>query len=523
MFHQWRPFAVRKRGNMVYLDGNSLTLEEVIRVACEGETVVLSPEGKEQILASRKIVDGILEEEKPVYGVSTGFGDFSKVFIKKEERSKLQRNLILSHATGVGTPLDQEVVRAAMVLRANSLAKGYSGIRLATVNLLLELLNQKITPVIPCKGSVGASGDLAPLSHMVLVMLGEGEAFVDGKRIPGKEALAAKGLSPVVLSGKEGLALINGTQIMTAVGCIAWKEAVNLMKAADIAAALSLEGLKGTRAAFDRRISLVRPYPGQLATTENILKLTEDSAIIASHKHCHKVQDAYSLRCVPQVHGASKEALAQATRTLNIEINAVTDNPLIMPDTGEAISGGNFHGQPIALVMDYLKLAIAEIGNISERRTNRLLDMHLSDLPAFLTAFPGVDSGLMITQYVAASLVSENKVLVHPASADSIPTSANQEDHVSMGTIAARQVREILDNVVNVLAIEIMAAAQGIDFLKPLLPGKGTVAAHKAVRAILPHLEKDRFLSPEIKAIHDFIVSGQLVEIVEAETGSLKV
>ncbi|MBQ1915040.1 MAG: aromatic amino acid lyase, partial [Selenomonadaceae bacterium] len=349
------------------------------------------------------------------------------------------------------------------------------------------------------------------------------EAFVDGKRIPGKEALAVKGLSPVVLSGKEGLALINGTQIMTAVGCIAWKEAVNLMKAADIAAALSLEGLKGTRAAFDRRISLVRPYPGQLATTENILKLTEDSAIIASHKHCHKVQDAYSLRCVPQVHGASKEALAQATRTLNIEINAVTDNPLIMPDTGEAISGGNFHGQPIALVMDYLKLAIAEIGNISERRTNRLLDMHLSNLPAFLTAFPGVDSGLMITQYVAASLVSENKVLVHPASADSIPTSANQEDHVSMGTIAARQVREILDNVVNVLAIEIMAAAQGIDFLKPLLPGKGTVAAHKAVRAILPHLEKDRFLSPEIKAIHDFIVSGQLVEIVEAETGSLKV
>ncbi|MCR5757470.1 MAG: histidine ammonia-lyase [Selenomonas sp.] len=508
---------------MIHLDGKSLTLEEVIRVACKGEESCLSPVGEEQIKASRKIVDRILEEEQPVYGVSTGFGDFSKVFIPKEERAKLQRNLILSHATGVGQHLSFEVVRAAMLLRVNSLAKGYSGIRLETVQLLLDLLNHKITPAIPCKGSVGASGDLAPLSHMVLVMLGEGEAYVDGKLLPGKEALACKGLSPIVLSGKEGLALINGTQIMTAVGCIVWQEAVNLMKAADIAAALSLEGLKGTRAAFDPRISQVRPYPGQIATTENMRKLTEDSAIIASHIHCQKVQDAYSLRCVPQVHGASKEALAQATRTLNIEINAVTDNPLIMPDTGEAISGGNFHGQPIALVMDYLKLAIAELGNISERRTNRLLDMHLSDLPPFLTAFPGVDSGLMITQYVAASLVSENKVLVHPASADSIPTSANQEDHVSMGTIAARQAREILDNVLHILAIEIMAAVQGIDFLAPLTPGTGTTAAHRGVRSILPHLEKDRFLSPEIKKLHDYIASGELVAGVEKVCGPLQI
>ena len=339
----------------------------------------------------------------------------------------------------------------------------------------------------------------------------------------GAEALAARGLEPIVLSGKEGLALINGTQIMTAVGCMVWDRAVNLMKAADIAAALSLEALKGTRSAFDRRITEVRPYPGQMATTENVLALTEDSAIIASHKNCSKVQDAYSLRCVPQVHGASKEALAQATRTLSVEINAVTDNPIIMPDTGEAISGGNFHGQPIALVMDYLKLGIAELGNISERRTNRLLDMHLSDLPAFLTAFPGVDSGLMITQYVAAALVSENKVLVHPASADSIPTSANQEDHVSMGTIAARQAGEILDNVTNVLAIELMAAAQGVDFLAPLTAGKGTAAVHACIRGIIPHLDKDRFLSPEIHRMHDLIEDGRLVAAAEEVTGPLSV
>ena len=508
---------------MVILDGKSLTLPEVIRVAVDGEAAALSEAGKEQIKRSRKIVDKILEEERPVYGVSTGFGDFSTVFIKKEERSKLQKNLIMSHATGVGPHLAPEVVRAAMLLRANSLAKGYSGIRLETVEMLLTFLAKGITPAIPCKGSVGASGDLAPLSHMVLVMLGEGEAYVDGELVSGKEALDRAGLEPIVLSGKEGLALINGTQIMTAVGCIVWHKAVNMMKAADVVAALSLEALKGTRAAFDRRISEVRPYPGQLATTDNVLALTSDSAIIASHLHCKKVQDAYSLRCVPQVHGASKEALLQAARTLTTEINAVTDNPIIMPETGEAISGGNFHGQPIALVMDYLKLAIAELGNISERRTNRLLDMHLSDLPAFLTAFPGVDSGLMITQYVAASLVSENKVLTHPASADSIPTSANQEDHVSMGTIAARQADEILDNVVNVLAIEAMAAAQGIDFLAPLLPGKGTGAVHKAIRDILPHLDKDRFLSPEIRKLHDFIASGKLVAAAEEAVGALHI
>lgn len=508
---------------MILLDGNSLTLEDVIKVARNYEEVGLSEEGQEKIIVSRKIVDKILEEEKPVYGISTGFGNFSTIFISKDEREKLQRNLILSHSTGVGAHLSEDVVRAAMVLRANSLAKGYSGIRLSTVEMLLDMLNHKICPAIPSKGSVGASGDLAPLSHMVLVMLGEGEAYVNGQLITGAEALKACNLEPIVLSGKEGLALINGTQIMTAVGTVAWHDAVNLMKAADLAAALSVEALRGTKAAFDPRISLVRGHLGQIATGENMLKLIEHSAIIASHVHCAKVQDAYSLRCVPQVHGASKDALRRAEETLTVEINAATDNPLIMPDTGEAISGGNFHGQPIALVMDYLKLAIAELGNISERRTNRLLDAHLSELPAFLTAFPGVDSGLMITQYVAAALVSENKVLVHPASADSIPTSANQEDHVSMGTIAARQAREILDNVCHIVAIEMLAAVQGIDFLAPLLPGDGTRKAHEVIRSVVPHLEEDRVPAPDINSIHSLISSGRLIEEVEGVVGRLKI
>lgn len=508
---------------MIVLDGYSLTLEDVIKVARNYEEVMLSDQGREQILASRRIVDKILDEEKPVYGISTGFGDFSTISISKDERAKLQRNLILSHATGVGEHLPEDVVRSAMMLRANSLAKGYSGIRLSTVEMLLNMLNKHVCPAIPAKGSVGASGDLAPLSHMVLVMLGEGYAYVNGQLMDGAQALKTAGLEPIVLSGKEGLALINGTQIMTAIGTVAWHDAVNLMKAADIAAALSVEALKGTRAAFDPRISRVRPHTGQIATTENMLNLTADSAIIASHISCKKVQDAYSLRCVPQVHGASKDALRRVEETLTVEINAATDNPLIMPETGEAISGGNFHGQPIALVMDYLKLALAELGNISERRTNRLLDVHLSELPAFLTAYPGVDSGLMITQYVAAALVSENKVLVHPASADSIPTSANQEDHVSMGTIAARQSREILDNVCNVLAIEMLAAAQGIDFLAPLTPGNGTQKAHQIIRSIVPHLDEDRVPAPDIKNLHDLICSGTLVKEVESVIGMLKI
>ena len=508
---------------MVLLDGYSLTVADVIKVARNFAEVGLSDSGRKQIIASREIVEKILASETPVYGISTGFGDFSRIFISKEKREKLQRNLILSHATGVGEYLPEDVVRAAMLLRANSLAKGYSGIRLSTVEMLLAMINNRVYPAIPSQGSVGASGDLAPLSHLVLVMLGEGEAFVDGQLVSGADALTRSGLTPITLGGKEGLALINGTQIMTAVGCIVWHDAVNLFKAADVAAGLCVEALRGTRSAFDSRISQVRPHGGQVATTNNLLRLTAESQIIDSHVHCTKVQDAYSLRCVPQVHGASKDALRRVEETLLIEINAATDNPLIMPETGEAISGGNFHGQPVALVMDYLKLAIAEIGNISERRTNRLLDSHLSELPPFLTAYPGEDSGLMIIQYTAASLVSENKVLVHPASADSIPTSANQEDHVSMGTIAARQAGEILKNVQYIVAIECLAAAQGIDFLAPLTAGKGTGAAHHAIRQAVPHLEEDRMLAPDIRTIRAMIADGAIVAKVEEVIGELKI
>lgn len=508
---------------MIILDGNSLTLEEVIRVARNYEEVSLSDSGRDQIIRSRAIVDKILEEEEPVYGISTGFGDFCRIFISKEKREKLQRNLILSHAAGVGDNLPEDVTRAAILLRANSLAKGYSGIKLSTVEMLLKLLNRRVYPAIPAKGSVGASGDLVPLSHMVLVMLGEGEAYVNGKLMSGAEALAMIGLEPIALGGKEGLALINGTQIMTAVGCIVWHDAVNLLKVADVAAALSIEALHGTRAAFDKRISQIRPHLGQVATSDNMWRLTEDSPIINSHANCTRVQDAYSLRCVPQVHGASKDALRRVEETLLIEINAATDNPLIMPDTGEAISGGNFHGQPVALVMDYLKLALAEIGNISERRINRLLDAHLSELPAFLTAYPGENSGLMITQYTAAALVSENKVLVHPASADSIPTSANQEDHVSMGTIAARQAGEILENVCYVLAIECLVATQGIDFLAPLTPGVGTSAANQAIRQVVSHLDEDRIPAPDIQSIYRLIRERTLVRVVEEAIGPLRI
>lgn len=506
---------------MIELDGYTLTMDEVIRVARGYEEVGLDDSGIQQIIASRAIVEKVLEEETPVYGISTGFGDFSRVFISKDEREKIQKNLILSHATGVGDCFAEDVVRAAMLLRANSLCKGYSGIKLSTVEMLLAMLNKKVYPAVPSKGSVGASGDLAPLSHMVLVMLGEGEAFVEGEKVPGAQALKTVGLTPVALGGKEGLALINGTQMMTAVGCIAWHEAKALMKLADLSAALSLEALRGTRAAFDPRISAVRPHLGQIATAKNLLQLTENSQIISSHANCAKVQDAYSLRCVPQVHGASKDALRRVEETLLVEINAATDNPLIMPEDGEIISGGNFHGQPVALVMDYLKLALSEVGNISERRINRLLDSHLSDLPPFLTAYPGVDSGLMITQYTAAALASENKVLVHPASADSIPTSANQEDHVSMGTIAARQAREILENVRYILAIECLAAVQGIDFLKPLTPGAGTRVASSVIRQVVPHLDEDRVPAPDIQAIFKLMKEGSLLESVEAAVGTL--
>jgi len=507
----------------VIIDGDNLRIEDIIRVSRNGETVALSQEAVNRINHSRAWIDNILESKRPVYGISTGFGDFSKIYISADKRELLQRNLILSHATGVGDFLPEDAVRAAMLLRVNSLSKGYSGIRLETVEKLVEFLNRGICPAVPCKGSVGASGDLAPLSHIALVLLGEGEVIKDGQPRKSAEVLAAAGISPISLASKEGLALINGTQIMTAIAALVCYDADKLMKVSDIAAALSLEALQGTLSAFDERIALARPHAGQVNTARNINRIAADSEIIRSHKDCDKVQDAYSLRCVSQVHGASKDALRRAVDTINIEMNSATDNPLIMPETGEIISGGNFHGQPVALVMDYLKIALSEIGNISERRINRMMDSHLSGLPAFLTAFPGLDSGLMITQYTAASLASENKVLAHPASVDSIPTSAEQEDHVSMGTIAARQAVEIMENVREILAIELLAAAQGLDFLKPLTPGAGTAAAYNCLRRYVQHLDEDRVPADDIKTIYNKIKDNEILDEVERIIGVIEV
>jgi histidine ammonia-lyase len=506
---------------MMVIGDNPLRLDDVVRVAREHERVALSKNAAERIAGSRQWVDKLAESEEPIYGITTGFGELSKILIPPNDRKTLQRNLILSHCTGVGEYLPEDVVRAAVLLRVNSLAMGYSGIRVLTVEKLIELLNKDIYPAVPCKGSVGASGDLVPLAHMAAVLFGEGLVIKAGKAIPSGSVLKEADFEPIHLVEKEGLALINGTQIMTAVAALVCYDAVRLMKTADIASALSLEALQGTRTAFDPRVSAIRAHKGQESTARNMLALTEDSEIIRSHKDCPKVQDAYSLRCIPQVHGASKDALRQTIETVNIEMNAVTDNPIVAPDCGEIISGGNFHGQPIALVMDYLKIALAELGNISERRVNRLVDANLSGLPAFLTSYPGVNSGYMITQYTAAALVSENKTLAHPASVDSIPTSANQEDHVSMGTIGARQSREILENVRHILAIEIMTAVQGIDFLSPMRPGIGTKAAYDYLRAIVPHLDEDRVLAPDIQTVRQTIVDQTLLNTVEQAAGLL--
>ncbi|MCL2367171.1 MAG: histidine ammonia-lyase [Oscillospiraceae bacterium] len=506
---------------MLIVGNTPLTIDELVSVARKRERVTLSENAIELMKNSRIWVEKILESEAPIYGINTGFGELSKIFIPHDQRERLQRNLILSHCTGVGERLPEDICRAIMLLSINSLSKGYSGIRPEIVEGIATLLNNDIYPMIPCKGSVGSSGDLAPLAHMASVLLGEGMVVVSDKEVPSAPVLEGLGIKPLALGGKEGLALINGTQVMTAIAALTCYDAMRLMKTADIAAALSLEALQGTRTAFDPRIAMIRPHLGQEITAKNILALTQDSKIVAHHAQCDKVQDAYSLRCISQVHGASKDALRRVIETVSIELNSVTDNPLVMADTGDVISGGNFHGQPIALVMDYLKIALSEIANISERRISRLVDRKLSDLPAFLTAYPGVNSGFMILQYTAASLVSENKVLAHPASVDSIPTSANQEDHVSMGTIASRQAREILDNVQYVIAIEMLAAAQGVDFLKPATPGAGTQAAHLMVRSLVSHLDEDRALHPDIMTIKNAILDERILNAAERTVGEL--
>ena len=505
----------------VYIDGNSLTLEDFINITRKNYKIQLTEEAKERIRKSRALIDRYLEEERIVYGLTTGFGKFSDVSITGQEGKQLQKNLIISHACGVGEPLAEEVVRGIMLLRINALAKGYSGIRLSTLNTLIEMLNKGVHPIIPEKGSLGSSGDLAPLSHMVLVMLGEGEAIYKGERMSGKEAMERAGIEPIELVAKEGLALINGTQVMTSIGAHAIYDSINLSKISDLAAALTTEALRGIIDAFDERIHRVRNHPGQSTSGHNLRAILEGSKMITRQGEL-RVQDPYSIRCTPQVHGASKDCFSYVKERVEIEMNSVTDNPIIFPEDEEIISGGNFHGQPMALAFDFLAIGLAELANISERRLERLVNPQLSNgLPAFLTKNGGLNSGFMIVQYSAASLVSENKVLAHPASVDSIPSSANQEDHVAMGTIAARKAREILENTRRVLAMEILAACQAIDLREEKALGQGTEIVYRIIRENIPALEEDRVMYKDLDRCNEILKSNILLEEVERSIGKL--
>jgi histidine ammonia-lyase len=509
---------------MISLTGDVLTADDVWAVAVGGVATGLADAARDRIRAARELVDEVAARRggEHTYGINTGFGRFVEKTIPPEQSEELQLRLLRSHACGVGEPYPDEVVRAAMLLRANALAKGTSGASEDTVELLVECLNRRVLPLVPSRGSVGASGDLAPLAHLALPLVGEGHATVEGDLLPGADALARAGLEPVRLRAKEGLALINGTQFMSAMGALGCVRAERLAAAADIACALSLEALQGSKAAFRPEIQALRPFPGQADSAANVLRLVDGSAIIEAHRWCDKVQDAYSLRCAPQVHGASRDLVAYASGVLAVELNAATDNPLVLVETRELVSNGNFHGQPVAYALDALKIAVSELANISERRVERLTNPSLSDgLPAFLTPDGGLNSGFMIPQYVAASLVSENKVLAHPASVDSIPTSAGQEDHVSMGNASGLTCWQVLANSERALAIELLAAAQAVEFLAPLQPGAGTMAAREAIRALSPSVVEDRSLTADIERVAVAIRSGELAAAVEAEIGAL--
>ena len=512
----------------ILIDGNSLSLEQVVEVARNPELVArLAPGAKARMAQSRALVDQwVATGEKAIYGINTGFGDLQSERISNEKLKELQENLIVSHASGVGEPLPKEVVRAMMVLRANSLAKGFSGVRVEIVELLLEMLNRQVCPLVPSKGSVGCSGDLAPLAHLALVIIGKGQAYYrdQKKLLEGRTALRLADIKSIQLMAKEGLALINGAQMMTAIGTLALHDAENLARVADIAGALSLEALKGKSSPFLEKIHELRPFKGQKSSANNIRKLIQFSELVDCQDEDTKneIQDAYSLRCIPQVHGASREAFSFVRNILQTEINSATDNPLIFTTPPDAFSAGNFHGQPVAIALDFLALAISEIGSISERRTAYLIDKRRNrGLKAFLTNNGGLNSGMMLAQYTAAALASENKVLIHPASGDSIPTSANQEDHNSMGSIAARKAREVLINVQNILAIELLCAAQALE-LRDLKTGVGTTAAFKLIRNYVPALDKDRELYIDIHKVLKIIQSDALLPAVEKAVGPLE-
>jgi histidine ammonia-lyase len=494
--------------NLVKIDGDNLTLEAVQAVAvCEAK-VKIAPKAVSKINKCRKFVEKIVDAEQTVYGINTGFGKLCNQRIARKDIDKLQENLVLSHALGVGPFFSQEEVRAIMLLRANVLAKGHSGVRIELIQTLVDMLNKEVHPIIPEKGSVGASGDLAPLAYMALPLMGRGWVIYQGKIMEGREALRKARIKPIKLSAKEGLSLINGTCVMTAIGVLALLKAERLVEQADMAGAMSLEAALCTPVAFDSNVQKVREYKGQRKSAENMLNLTKGSQIREFHKACPKVQDPYSFRCMPQVHGAVRDSLSHVRSVLEIEVNSATDNPLVFPEQNKVISAGNFHGEPVALVMDFLSMSVSELANISERRVACLLNPETSGLPAFLIKEPGLNSGFMMAQIVAASLVSENKCLAHPASVDSIPTSIDQEDHVSMGTIAARKAREVLKNTEEVLAIEFLAAAQGIDFKSPLKPGVGTHRIHKLIRGSIPTLGKDRLLGADLSRMKDLMRGG---------------
>ena len=505
------------------LTGDTLTVADVWEVAVNDEPSAIADSARERMHAARELVEDVAHSDgHHTYGVNTGFGRFVSSEIPEELTEELQVRLLRSHACGVGEPYPREIVRAALLLRANTLAKGYSGARVETAELLVECLNRGVLPRVPSRGSVGASGDLAPLAHLALPLVGEGEAEVDGELVPGAEALARAGLAPIRLGAKEGLSLINGTQFMAAFGSLGVVRARRLAGAADVACALSLEALQGSRVAFDPAVQALRPLTGQAAAAANVLRLLEGSAIMEAHRWCDKVQDAYSLRCAPQVHGAARDLLAYVEGTVSVELNAATDNPLVLVETGELVSNGNFHGQPVAFALDALAMAASELASISERRVERLVNPALSDgLPAFLTVEGGLNSGFMIPQYVAASLVSEAKALCHPASVDSIPTSAGQEDHVSMGNAAGLKAWQVLANAERTVAIELLAGAQAVEFLAPLAPGIGVRAAYGFVRGLSPRLRDDRSLTRDIEVIADAVRDGSLLDAVEGEVGSL--
>lgn len=517
----------------IFINGNNLSLEKVYKVAYLKTKVSLAPEAKNKIRKSRQIVDNIVKDNITTYGINTGFGLLSQVQINSEETKQLQKNLILSHSAGVGENLSESIVRAAILIRANTLAKGCSGVRLELIQALLALLNNEIHPIIPSQGSVGASGDLAPLAHMALSLMGEGEVFYKGKKLPAKQALKKAQIQPFILESKEGLALINGTCVAAAISALVLFEAINLAKTADIISSLSLEAMEGARTPFNLMLHNARPHKGQIQTAKNILKLINKSQIMASHKNCFKIQDPYSLRCIPQVHGAYRDILNFAVEKIVIEINSATDNPLIFSDKGKykVLTGGNFHGAPVAIAMDSLAIGLSYLGSISERRTDKLLSESdkphggrppSGKLPLFLTKKSGLCSGLMLAQYTAASLVSENKVLAHPASVDTIPTSGGFEDHVSMCTISARKCKQILRNIQNILAIELICACQGLDFKKPLKPGEALQRIHKIVRNKIPTLKEDRIISYDIKKALDLIKEGALLEVLKNTNTNLE-